>query len=128
MKPRSKTFWIVLGVAIAAFNALFLSAMALAFFPKFNFNTIGQVICHENETILYWTEPGSAYTDPDGNVSYPEEIGISCVAKDGTQRKDLEGQAIFAVWGIYWLIFFIFSLIGAGIILLGIFRNYKSPT
>ena len=85
------------------------------FFPKFNFNTIAQVICHEDETILYRTESGSAYTDADGNVSYPEEVYISCVAEDGTQRKGLEAQAIFAVWGIYWLIFFLFSMTGIGI-------------
>lgn len=115
MKPRSKIFWIMLGIVIAAFNALFLAAMALAFFPKFNFNTVGYVICHENETILYRTEPGSAYTDPEGNVSYPEEVYISCVAEDGTRRRNLEGLAIFTVLGVYWLIFFVISIIGIGI-------------
>ena len=115
MKPRSRTFWIMLGIVIAAFNALFLAAMALAFFPKFNFTTIAQVICHNDETILYKSESGSAYTDPEGNVSYPEEIYISCVAEDGTRRKNLEGLAIFTVLGIYWLIFFVISIIGIGI-------------
>lgn len=115
MKISRKGLWIVAGIGIvvgaAAFNALFLSAMALAFFPKFNFTTVAQVICRKDETILYRTEPGSAYTDPEGNVSYPDEIFISCVAEDGTKRKGLEAQAIFTVWGIYWLIFFLIAIL-----------------
>ena len=115
MKIPRKGLWIVVGIGVATFNALFLSAMALALFPKFNFTTIAQLICREDETILYRTEPGSAYTDPEGNVSYPEEVYISCVGEDGSQRKNLEALAMITVLGIYWLAFFLFSMTGIGI-------------
>ena len=126
MKTPLKVVGIVVIIGAAAFNALFLSAMALAFFPEFNFNKVGQVICHEDETVLFKQEPGSAYTDPDGFVSYPNEISISCVAENGTQRKGLEVQAMITVLGIYWLIFFLVSIIPLSMILLFVLKKRKS--
>jgi hypothetical protein len=114
MNLGRKGLWIVAGLLAAAVNAVILSAVALALFPKFNFTTIAQLICREDETILYRTEPGSAYTDPEGNVSYPEEVYISCVGEDGSQRKNLEALAMITVLGIYWLAFFLFSMTGIG--------------
>ena len=100
-----------LGISISfgriALYALFPACMMLAFFPKFNYNKVGSIICRQDETVLFTLESGGEYRDAEGNVSYPHEIVIRCVAEDGTQRKGLEALAFATVLVIYWLIFFV---------------------
>lgn len=110
----------------AFFTALFVAAMGLALAPRVAFNIAGPIICPEDTQVLYELGEASEYRDPEGNVSNPRELLVSCVSADGkrSEGKELAGMAAFA--GVVLAVFMVPALLII-IVLRVVLRRRKGP-
>jgi hypothetical protein len=110
----------------AFFAAIFLAAMMLALAPRLAFNIAGPIICPEGTQVLYELGDSSEYRDPDGNVSNPRELLVSCVSPDGERIKDKELAGMAAFAGVMIAVFMVPALIIV-IVLRVVMRKRQGP-
>jgi len=114
-------------ILIGAFSAaLFVAAMMLALAPRVAFNIAGPIICPEGTQVLYELGESSEYRDPNGNVSNPQELLVTCVGTNGEriEGKEIAGMAAFG--GVVMAVFMIPALIIV-IVLWVVLRRRQGP-